>query len=126
MMKRWQTCLLTPLLTTTLVFPLLTWPVFAQDRPCAADVQKLCGNVDPGNRGAMLQCLKEHEADLSDACKQRLQTFAHEPCAEDAEKLCTDVQPGNKLGIVHCLREHEADLSDACKERLHGFWGHIL
>jgi hypothetical protein len=125
-MTRWYTLMFAPFLTTTLAFAVLTCSAFAQDRPCAGDVQKLCTDVEPGNRGGMLQCLKEHKANLSDACKQRLQTFAHEPCAEDAEKLCTDIQLGDKLEMVHCLREHDTDLSDACKERLHSFWGRLL
>src|SRR5262249_34927121 len=108
-MRRLHTFLLTPLLATTLSFLVLTWPTFAQDKPCAADVQKLCGNVDPDNKSGVLQCLKEHETELSDACKERLQTFAHEPCAEDAEKFCQSVELRNRLGMVHCLKGHETE-----------------
>lgn len=125
-MKRWQIFLLTPLLTATLAFPTLTGLAVTQDRPCAADAQKLCKGIEPGNGGGILQCLKEQEANLSDGCKARLQTSVHEPCAEDAAKLCKDVEPGHKLQMVHCLREHETDLSDACKQRLQGFWGRVL
>jgi hypothetical protein len=125
-MKRWQIFTLILFLTTTLAFPALIWPAFAQDRPCLADAQRLCKDLAPDDRGRMMQCLKDHETSLSDACKARMQTFAHEPCAEDAGKLCKDVEPGNKLQMVHCLKEHETDLSEACKGRLHSFWGRML
>ena len=125
-MKYRQAHIFILLLTLIPIFPALSEPVFAQDRPCAADMQKVCPDVKPDDRAGMLQCLKDHEADLSDACKQRLQTFAHEPCAEDVEKLCTDSEIGSKLKMLHCLKEHETDLSDGCKERLHSFWGRLL
>jgi hypothetical protein len=35
---------------------------------CAADVQKLCGNVE-GVKGARRECLKANEAKLSEGCK---------------------------------------------------------
>ena len=125
-MKRWQTFILTPLLTATLAFPVLAWPAFAQDRPCAADVQRLCTSIASDDRSGMIQCLKDHETELSDACKARMQTFAHEPCAQDALTFCKDVEPGNKSQMVHCLRGHETELTDACKARLHEFWARLL
>ena len=125
-MKRSHTLIPTLFLMTILSCLVLTCPTFAQDRPCAADTQKFCKDVEPSNSAGLLQCLKAHEATLSDACQQRLQTFAHEPCAEDAMKLCKDVEPGNKRGMLYCLKEHETEVSDACKERLHGFWASLL
>ena len=74
----------------------------------------------------MMQCLKEHEADLSDACKARLQTFTHEPCAQDALTFCPNVELGNKRALVHCLRDHTPDLADGCKARLQEFWARML
>ena len=38
---------------------------------CRADVEKLCPGTQPGG-GAIRKCLHEHEADLSDACKQAM------------------------------------------------------
>jgi Cysteine rich repeat len=35
---------------------------------CHADVERLCKDVKPG-RGQIHECLKAHEADLSDGCK---------------------------------------------------------
>lgn len=125
-MQRFSVLVLLSALAITPVALTLTRQAFAQDRPCLADAQRLCKDLAPDNRSGMMQCLKDHEADLSDACKARMQTFAHEPCAEDAGKLCKDVEPGNRLQMVHCLKEHETDLSEACKGRLHSFWGRML
>jgi hypothetical protein len=36
---------------------------------CKDDAAKLCGDVKPG-RGRIAICLKEHESELSDACKE--------------------------------------------------------
>ncbi len=38
---------------------------------CADDVQKHCKDVKPG-QGRIVQCLKEHEKDLSPECKAKL------------------------------------------------------
>jgi hypothetical protein len=43
-----------------------------KDNPCKADVARLCPNVEPGG-GRIIRCLKDHEADLSDACKAAFQ-----------------------------------------------------
>jgi hypothetical protein len=98
----------------------------AQDRPCLADAQRLCKDLAPDDRAGMMQCLKDHETNLSDACKARMQTFAHEPCAQDALTFCKDVESENKRAMVHCLRDHETELTAACKARLHEFWARLL
>ena len=36
--------------------------------PCKADREKFCKDVIPG-KGAVKACMKQHEAELSDACK---------------------------------------------------------
>ncbi len=117
--------LFSALAVTPAVLPSMQ-PALAQDRPCLADVQRLCKDLAPDNRNGMMQCLKDHEADLSDACKSRLQTFAHEPCAQYAMTLCSTVEQGNKRAMVHCLREHDAELSASCKARLNEFWTRML
>jgi len=39
--------------------------------PCTDDVQKFCKDVQPG-AGRIAKCFKEHEADLSRACKRQM------------------------------------------------------
>jgi hypothetical protein len=43
--------------------------------PCKADREKLCKDAPPG-RG-VFQCLRQHESELSDACKTALQHRGH-------------------------------------------------
>ncbi len=38
---------------------------------CASDVQKLCAGVRPGG-GRIVACLKQHQAEVSDGCKQAI------------------------------------------------------
>lgn len=94
----------------------------ARLKPCEEDVQKFCAKVKAGE-GRMSKCLKDHEGDLSQACKSHLQAMrehmqeAREACRDDAKKLCKDVKPGHG-NIVACLKSHENELSDACKEEM--------
>src|SRR6516164_7166407 len=36
---------------------------------CQADMQKFCADVQPGQRGARMQCMQAHQNELSDQCK---------------------------------------------------------
>ena len=92
-----------------------------KDHPCMADMEKFCKNIN-GGQVEKMTCLKEHEADLSAACKARMAKGKEEgkvehPCMADMEKFCKDVKggPGEKM---KCLKEHQADLSDACKAKM--------
>jgi hypothetical protein len=93
-----------------------------KDRPCAADAEKLCKDVQPGE-GRVAKCLKEHSNELSPACKdnigkmkEKVQEF-EQACKEDATKLCKDVKPGGGR-ILQCLKQHESELSATCKEKM--------
>ena len=107
---------------TMLAFYSLAPVAFAQEGPCAADVKKFCKDVQPGG-GRIVQCMKQHESDLSQACKDHGKTVkaelekAHEACKGDVEKLCKDVKPGDGR-ILHCLKEHEQQVSSGCKNTL--------
>jgi hypothetical protein len=57
-------------------------PLYAQSSPaqgaandaraaCAQDAQKLCANVQPGG-GRIIACLKQHQDQVSDSCKQAI------------------------------------------------------
>ena len=45
--------------------------------PCKADVEKFCKNVEQG-KGRVARCLKEHKAELSQACRDGLAKKAPE------------------------------------------------
>ena len=73
----------------------------------------------------MMECMKDHEADLSAGCRSMMASrkehmkdrvhAAHEACQADAEKFCKEIQPG-KGRIMDCLKAHESELSPVCKE----------
>lgn len=42
---------------------------------CKADIQKFCTGVEH-EKGKIRACLTEHQADLSDGCKQRVAAWA--------------------------------------------------
>ena len=81
---------------------------------CRADIKKVCGDTKPGGN-RIATCLKEHVADLSDACKARLADIAaaRKTCGADIEKQ----QCGTKSGIqkVTCIKDAIANLGDECK-----------
>jgi len=87
--------------------------------PCADDAAKFCKDVQPGG-GGIMRCIKEHENDLSPACKERVAEMkkrlqeVREACQDDALKFCKDLNPGSGR-IVNCLKEHENELSPECK-----------
>jgi len=102
-----------------------------RDGPCMADVAKLCKDVEKGE-GRVAKCLKEHEDELSSACKNNMGKMKEklhgmkEACEADAAKLCKDVEKGEGR-VAKCLKEHEGELSSTCKdnmgrmkEKLHG------
>ena len=94
-------------------------PAVAADHPCKADVEKFCAGLQPG-QGRILQCLAQHEADLSAGCKQKRDSFREQmeeiraACEADVRKFCSDVRPGDGR-IVRCLQQHANELSDPCK-----------
>jgi Golgi apparatus protein 1 len=99
-----------------LVFPVRA---FAADHPCRADVERFCAGVQPG-QGRIVECLQQHESDLSAACKEKRDSFRERTeeiraaCEGDAKKLCSDVRPGGGR-IARCLQQHANELSDACR-----------
>ena len=108
------------------VAALILWTagdIFAQGRgPCAEDAAKYCKDVQPGG-GRMARCMKDHENDLSAACKEHIAQMKqgkkeiHEACQDDAMKLCKDVKPGKGM-IARCLNAHREELSPGCREKL--------
>ena len=86
--------------------------------PCATDTAKLCAGI-PKTGAGVVKCLKDHEAQLSDACKAHLarveaQRAVLKACAADTQTFCKDVAVGDAR-VAKCLEEHEAKLSTECK-----------
>jgi hypothetical protein len=87
---------------------------------CKADAEKFCKDVEPVH-GKMVQCMKQHEAELSPACKERIAAAkekvkeCEKECEPDVEKICKDIKPGQGR-IVRCLKQHQAELSAGCSE----------
>jgi len=85
---------------------------------CKGDMEKFCADVK-GGHGEKLKCLKDHEKDLSEGCRTKLDAARQEfgkknPCMAETEKLCPGLKPGDgKFGA--CLKEHEKDFSETCQ-----------
>jgi cysteine rich repeat protein len=97
---------------------------FAQDNnPCATDIARFCGNIEPG-KGRIANCLRQNETQLSPGCKVTglpqagdALKEAQEACEDDIVMFCGGVQPeGGRL--LKCLKLNEPQLSSECKEKL--------
>jgi len=90
--------------------------------PCAEDITRFCRQVEFGE-GNVMNCLQEHEQDLSTACKDHQLVMikklkeAPEVCRDDVERFCREVRPVNRR-ILRCLKQNEAKLSPACADRM--------
>ena len=89
---------------------------------CADDIEKYCKEIKPGG-GRLLNCLKEHETELSGSCRGKIGELlgiindCEQACSGDISQFCKEVQPGGGR-IVKCLREHDKQLSRQCTEKL--------
>jgi hypothetical protein len=79
--------------------------------PCREDGRKFCASVQPGG-GRAIACLKEHEGELSAACKAALPTL--ERCAQEVQSLCGS-SSGSPRELRSCLRDNAAKLSPECR-----------
>lgn len=90
---------------------------------CKADREKLCADVIRGNHKGMWQCMQQHEAELSEGCKNHIAQVREKSrdikkaCKADYKKLCKQVKPGEGR-IIKCLKDNEAELSEGCKTAL--------
>ena len=92
------------------------------DGPCKEDFQKFCKDVKPGE-GAIMKCMKGHEADFSQGCKDfqaqmkgKMKGF-WEACKKDLMTTCKDAQAGHGAKF-DCLKKNEASLDPTCKAAL--------
>jgi Cysteine rich repeat len=125
-MASWRKALSLPSVAVALgmcfvLLAILYLQAFAQARVCADDAAKFCPNAK-GVQGRM-QCLREHEAELSPRCQERVQTMAaqakgiSDACEGDVQRFCQDVAAGGGR-LAKCLNRHESELSSACKDAL--------
>jgi len=96
-------------------------PSKSADDVCAADKTKFCANLD-AKSGTVGKCLKEHEAQLSDACRRQVakaaaQAEVRKACKADVTSFCKSVQAGQGR-IAACLKKHEGKLSSGCTAAL--------
>jgi hypothetical protein len=107
------------------VIVLLTLPPLAIAQQtmfaCKADAEKFCAQVN-GADGQRLDCLIDHQKEISDACYDALKTHLDstprtKACRSDARQFCRGIEPGGGR-IVNCLVDHQKELSDACYEFL--------
>jgi hypothetical protein len=130
-MNRWH------YLMVTAVSGLALWYVSAGDKtyaaeeelPCAEEIAKYCKGVKPGG-GRILNCLEEHQKELSVSCTKKLQESkerlveAQQACTGDMEKFCKDVQAGGGR-ILNCLRGHTQELSSGCRQEIEKTTGKV-
>ena len=109
-------------LHTALAAMLLLFPAqiaFAQDvHPCKAEREKFCPGLEHGD-GKLLECMKQHEAELSPACKEEREAWkkVRASCKADEDKFCAEA--GKDRGAaVKCLISHGNDITAACADAL--------
>lgn len=76
---------------------------------CQADARKHCPGARPGG-GRVLGCLKQHEAELSAACRAALPTLQR--CAQDVKTVCGTQ---GRRELRECLRSRVDQLSAECR-----------
>lgn len=93
-------------------------PPQAQARPCREDVKKFCGDVKPGG-GAVMECLKAHEKELSSECKAQAQAWKEKrkERREDMRGKMKDRMQGSEghEGLRERMRDKMQALMAACK-----------
>lgn len=91
---------------------------------CKKDAARLCQGI-PAGQGRLAVCLKEHEAELSQECKQAVAAKVQKAkesaeavdstCRQFLDQFCKDVTPGQGRTAV-CLKAHASELSPECKQ----------
>ncbi|MBF0298580.1 MAG: hypothetical protein HQK51_07670 [Oligoflexia bacterium] len=97
--------------------------------PCKGDIIKFCKNTEK-RRGEIIKCLKKHESELSEECRDRETKFfekrerikeakesLRKNCTADVKKFCKGVKAG-RGEIKKCLNIHENELSEMCRDTI--------
>jgi hypothetical protein len=86
------------------------------DDPCAGDVARFCDRRPPLE---VLSCLQAHRPDLSQACRERVETsvvdlqVARQDCEPDAFAFCREAGRGEPM--IACLSAKQGDLTPRCQ-----------
>ena len=109
-----------------LLFGSLTGSTALAEDPCADEVRRLCPEVKPGS-ARVVSCLRQHEPDLSVACRERLEADAFKArrlveefgtaCRTDIDQYCPSIEPGGGR-VVGCLAQHHPELSSSCQAEM--------
>ena len=90
--------------------------------PCGEDVDKYCGNVQPG-AGAVGSCMESNMDKLSHACREHIKKMdsslkqLQNACSWAARDYCRDVRPGYGR-LKNCLMNHFDKVPTDCQEAL--------
>jgi hypothetical protein len=88
----------------------------AAESPCSAEIRRFCEGKAPLD---VLACLQAHHPELSDSCKQRVESSvvnlqdARLDCEPDAFAFCRDSASGEPM--VSCLSKHQGELTRRCQ-----------
>lgn len=110
-------------LILSLIFLLNASNASAEAGGCTTDVQKFCGDIQPGG-GRIMKCLKDHRDQLSEECRtadeEKRTSFKKklQECRADIKKHCAGVKKG-KGRLQRCLRQKgKIALSPQCASAL--------
>ena len=89
------------------------------ERACNTDAEKFCSQ---GGGQVVVDCLLDHQNDISDACYDALKVRlgneqGMQACRQDSRRFCPGVEPGGGR-VVDCLIDHEQEISEDCYQFL--------
>lgn len=106
-----------------LLFCLVAVPALAADeQPCFREMATFCHDIRWGG-GRMIDCLFEHQDQVSPACSHFLGTMTDKvkevskPCQDDIEIFCPDMKPGQG-SLIKCLQDNGTEISVECQESM--------
>ena len=88
------------------------------ERACNTDAEKFCSQ----GGGLVVDCLLEHQNDISEACYDALKVRlgneqGMQACRQDSRRFCPGVEPGGGR-VADCLIDHEQEISEDCYQFL--------
>ena len=89
------------------------------ERACNTDAEKFCSQ---GGGQVVVDCLLDHQNDISDACYDALKVRlgneqGMQACRQDSRRFCPGVEPGGGR-VADCLIDHEQEISEDCYQFL--------